>query len=644
MRGPMTRLLLASGLSVLAVPAAYAQQCPATVPAQGAPVPAPLPVFPADNWWNADIRSAPVDASSASFIAFINNGGTRKLHPDFGGEESPGSTAIYGFPYAIVNGSQAKQAVTFDQWEESDGVNTSTGAGVPFYPIPAQAITQAHWVEGGAPGNIDQRDDSDRHLLVIDCTNRYLYELYNVWYSPTQSKWFAYAGAFFDMNRNDRRPETWTSADAAGLAIFPGLVRYDEAGNAAIPEIDHALRVTMRASNGYVYPASHQAGATAGALPMGARLRLKALVNGVDPATRTSDPIARKIFRAMQKYGLIMADNGSDMYISGTFDVRWNNDTLNPAFSTLSASDFDVIQRGWKPSTAVAALSAVSATPNPVYGGQSSTGKVTLTAVAPAAGAKVTLTSASPAFAVPASVTVPQGAASATFAITTAPSTVTAAGTLSAKYGSITKTTTFTVNPTPPALSIGDTAIYEGASGARLLAFTVRLSRASTTAVTYTIATANGTAAAGSDYVASTLTGQNIAAGQTSKTFNVTVNGDKVREGNETLTVKLSAPVGATLLDAQATGKILNDDGPFMSPPLPPNPHAAAGAGIGVASMAARATTRPAVASNGACGRQPASMRSADASQCRERIAMRWYGALRNLWLLFDRDAFRPVE
>ncbi len=352
MRSSISRVLMACTLAVLSAPAAMAQQCPAQVPVQGAPLPAPLPVFPADNWWNTDIRSAPVDPASASFIAYINNGGTRRLHPDFGGEESPGSTGIYGFPYVIVDGNQAKKAVTFDYWDESDGVDPATGQGVPFYPIPAQAITQPHWVEGGAPGNVDQRNQSDRHLLMIDCTRRHLYELYNVYYNPGQQQWFAGSGAFFDMNRNDRRPDTWTSADAAGLAIFPGLVRYDDAANPAVSDIGHALRVTVRSSNGYVYPASHQAGNTAGALPMGARLRLKVSVNGADPALRTSDPVARKIFRAMQKYGLIVADNGTDMYISGTFDVRWDNGILNPAFATLSASDFEVIQRGWAPAPA----------------------------------------------------------------------------------------------------------------------------------------------------------------------------------------------------------------------------------------------------------------------------------------------------
>ncbi len=571
MRCPTASLLLAFCMCLSAAPVALAQQCPASVPAQGAPPPAPSPVFPADNWWNTDIRSAPVDSASANFIAFINNGGTRRLHPDFGGEESPGSTAIYGFPYAVVGGTQAKQAVTFDYWDESDGVDPATGQGLPFYPIPAQAIAQAHWVEGGASGNVDQRDDSDRHLLMIDCNNRHLYELYNVYYSSAQQRWYAGSGAFFDMNRNDRRPDTWTSADAAGLAIFPGLVRYDEAANAAVAEIKHAFRVTMRASNGYVYPASHAAGSTSGALPMGARLRLKTSVDGADPALRTSDPVARKIFRAMQKYGLIVADNGSDMYISGTFDVRWDNGTLNPAFSTLSASDFEVIQRGWKPAPAAPALNAVSASPNPVYGGQSSTGTVTLSAPAPAGGAQVALSSASSAFSVPSNATVAQGASNATFAIATATSTVAATGTLSASYAGVTRTTAFTVNPTPPTLSIADASIAEGNSGTRALTFTVTLSRASTGAVGYTLSTVNGTATAGSDY-ASRSSSETIAAGQTSKTFAVAIDGDTVRESDEFFLVNLSAPTGATVTDGQARGTVFTDDGPFMSAPLPSNP------------------------------------------------------------------------
>ncbi len=202
---------------------------------------------------------------------------------------------------------------------------------------------------------------------------------------------------------------------------------------------------------------------------MGARLRLKASVNGQDPAMRTTDPISQKIFRAMQKYGLIVADNGSDLYITGTFDVRWNNGVLNPAFSTLSASDFEVVQLGWNPPPpATAALASVGASPNPVVGGNVATGTVTLTSAAPAGGAAVALSSANPAASVPASVTVPAGASSASFVINTSPVSVSTVGTLSASYAGVGKTSTLTVNPVPAAtlssLSLNPASVVGGVS------------------------------------------------------------------------------------------------------------------------------------------------------------------------------------
>jgi hypothetical protein len=304
----------------------------------GGVLPGPLPIFPATNWWNLDVSTAPIDPSSSSYIAFI--GSTRTMHPDFGGDVSPGSVQVYGFPYAVVDSTVTKRAVQFQYAAESDGVNHLTNISTPFYPIPDEAIGQAHWIEGGDPGTVDLRSSSDRHLLIVDRDQRYLYELYNVFYDG--SGWRAGSGAFFDLNTNARRPETWTSADAAGLAILPGLVRYDEVFGSG--EIRHAFRVTVRATNGYVYPASHRAGSTTGALPMGARLRLK--------ATRdlSAFPLeVQKIFRAMQRYGLIVADNGSDLYVSGTYDTRWDNGVLNPAFRALTASDFDVITLGYQP-------------------------------------------------------------------------------------------------------------------------------------------------------------------------------------------------------------------------------------------------------------------------------------------------------
>src|SRR4029453_4691565 len=299
--------------------------------ARGGALPQPLPLFPLDNWWNLDLPNWAVARHSANYISFINNGGTRRLHPDFGGNAGTGFS-IYGMPYTTVTNvtSGDLKAVQFQYSSERDGVDHPTNPIFPFYPIPPEATTQPYWVEGGDPGNLDLRSSQDRHLLIVDRDRNYLYELYNVYYNTTQARWFAGSGAFFDMNTNNRRPDTWTSADAAGLAILPGLLRYDEVYDPTVTEIRHAFRVTVRATNGYVYPASHRAGSTTGALPMGARLRLKASkdISGFSPEMQ-------KIFRAMKRYGLIVADNGSDMYITGTFDTRWKNDLLNPAFSAF---------------------------------------------------------------------------------------------------------------------------------------------------------------------------------------------------------------------------------------------------------------------------------------------------------------------
>ncbi len=346
-RARVTAATLAATLAAAPLHAAL-PACAGPLPAQGAALRGSGPLFPADNWWNTDISSAPVDGASSAYITHV--GATRSLHPDFGG--TAGGDDIYGMPYAVVGVTQPRLAVRFHWPDQSDGVDPVTLQPVPWYPVPAEAIMQAHWVEGGAPGRVDQRPDADRHLLIVDCQASLLFELYNVWYDTAHAQWYAGSGAVFDFYTNARRTEGWTSADAAGLAILPGLVRYDEAWNDAVTDIGHAFRVTVRDTNGYVYPASHVAGDSVGALPLGARLRLRKLVDGVDPVTRSSDPHVQKIFRAMQRYGLIVADNGSDMYIGGTFDTRWDNDILNPAFAKLKAGDFEVIQLGWKPAGA----------------------------------------------------------------------------------------------------------------------------------------------------------------------------------------------------------------------------------------------------------------------------------------------------
>jgi hypothetical protein len=432
-------------------------------------LPQPLPLFPADNWWNLDISSWPVDANSAGYIAFVNNGGTRRLHPDFGGNAGTAQdpNAIYGMPYAVLrNVTNADlRAVQFLYSDESDGVDHATNASFPFYPIPSETINQPYWIEGGDPGNVDLRSIQDRHLFIVDGDRNYLYELYNVYYNTALGKWFAGSGAFFDMNTNNRRPDGWTSADAAGLAILPGLVRYDEVYDPNIPEIQHAFRVTVRKTNGYVFPASHRAGNTAGALPMGARLRLKA---NVDVTQRTSDPNVQKIFRAMQRYGLIVADNGSDMYITGTYETRWNNDILNPAFAKLTASDFEVIQLGYNAQSArpPAALNSLSVSPSSITGGQSATGTVSLTGPAPASGASVSLSSASPAASVPPTVTIAANSTSASFSVATTAVDATTMGNITAGFSGVTKTANVSVQPAALAsLTLSPSTVTGGSTG-----------------------------------------------------------------------------------------------------------------------------------------------------------------------------------
>jgi hypothetical protein len=335
-----------AGLVLLALSATIGPPLAAQALRNG-PLPGPLPLFPPDNWWNVDVSAAPVDPDSAAFIAFY--GTTVGMRSDFGGD-NPGAPphGIYGVPYATVGATQPRVVVSFEPgWpEESDHGFPGHPLG---YPIPEEAKTEGKWIEGGAPGNVPP--SGDRHLLIVDRDHRVLYELYRAHWNGSQ--WEAQSGAIYSLDSNDRRPAGWTSADAAGLAIFPGLVRYDEAFESG--PIDHAFRVTFDSTAGfYVFPASHQAGNTVGALPMGARLRLKPGVEATIPSTATAAETAavQRMVQAMKTYGLIVADNGTSGYIQGVYDTRWNNSVLNPSFGSLKLGDFEVIQLGWQPSTA----------------------------------------------------------------------------------------------------------------------------------------------------------------------------------------------------------------------------------------------------------------------------------------------------
>ena len=283
-----------------------------TAAAQAQPKINTCAVFPSNNVWNAPVDQLPVDANSDQYVATI--GAARPAHPDFGSGLYDG--APIGIPFITVPGTQAKVAVTFDYDSESDHGG---------YPVPPNVP-----IEGGPSST------GDRHVLVIDQDNCVLYELYSAYPQPDGS-WHAGSGAIFDLKSNALRPAGWTSADAAGLPIFPGLVRYDEV---AAGEILHAIRFTVpQTSNTYIWPGRHEASNLTGMNypPMGQRFRLKASFN----ISSFPAPV-QVILRALKKYGMILADNGSSWYLSGAPDDRWNNDVLH-TISQIHGSDFEAV-------------------------------------------------------------------------------------------------------------------------------------------------------------------------------------------------------------------------------------------------------------------------------------------------------------
>lgn len=271
--------------------------------------------FPSTDAWNQDISTTPVDPNSAAIINFI--GPSIGLHPDFGSGLYSGSSI--GIPYIVVDGSQAMVNVNFIAY----GSESDPGP----MPIPAHAPIEGY----PNPGS------GDRHVLVLDNANCFLYELYNS-QANNDGSWNADSAAVWDLLNDNQRPWTWTSADAAGLSIFAGLVRYDEV---AAGSIAHALRFTLpQTSAAFIPPATHWAATSTAqsAPPMGMRLRLRA---SYDISQFSAN--AQVILTAMKQYGLILADNGSAMYVSGAPDDRWDNDDLHN-LSQVPASAFDVVQ------------------------------------------------------------------------------------------------------------------------------------------------------------------------------------------------------------------------------------------------------------------------------------------------------------
>ncbi len=270
--------------------------------------------FPASSLWNQDISSAPVDSNSAAIINLI--GGSTPVHPDFGAGLY--NNSIMGIPYVVVGAGHAPVTINFTAYgDESDPG--------PM-PIPPNAP-----IEG------DPNPNGDMHVLVIDQNQCWIYELYNG--SPAGGgAWNAGSAAVWDMLASEQRPYAWTSADAAGLPIFPGLLRYDEVAAGSIP---HAIRFTLQQSRAaFTPPASHWAANSTdpNAAPMGMRMRLKSTFD-----TSGFSQTNQVILQALKKYGIIMADNGSSMYLTGAPDDRWDNDDLH-ILSSLTASDFEVMQ------------------------------------------------------------------------------------------------------------------------------------------------------------------------------------------------------------------------------------------------------------------------------------------------------------
>jgi hypothetical protein len=299
-------------IALLTVPLSLAVLAsPGPASARPAGLTAPVPgtdctVFPADNIWNTKIKTLPVHAKSKAWMASVK-AGTTKLHPDFGGPP-------YGLPFAVVDDGHATTFVTFDYDDESDPGPYPFGPDTPL------------------------EQGSDAHALMVNGDTCVLYELFAADWNgghPT-----AGSGAVFDLGSNALRPDQWTSADAAGLPIFPGLVRYDEVEAGAI---NHAIRFTADLTDcHHLWPARHDAGTCNSSYPkMGARLRLKSSFS----LTSFSDE-AKVVLRAMKRYGIILADNGSNFYFQGAMDDRWT-DSLLDELKSVKASNFEVVDESF---------------------------------------------------------------------------------------------------------------------------------------------------------------------------------------------------------------------------------------------------------------------------------------------------------
>jgi hypothetical protein len=424
--GHRNRVLLASLIAAASVHLAAAQSLGGCA------------MFPSNNIWNARVDQLPVDANSSAYVTTI--GASKGLHPDF-------SQTGSGIPFVIVPGTQPKVPVSFT-YESDPGP----------YPVPPNAP-----IEGGAAST------GDRHVLVLENSNCILYEMYAAYPQPDGS-WTGGSGAVFDLKSNQLRPAGWTSADAAGLPILPGLVRYDEVASG---EIRHAIRMTApQTRNQYIWPARHRASTLTGTQypPMGQRFRLKA---GFDISPYPAD--VQVILKALKTYGMLLADNGSSWYLTGAPDPNWNDTSLHTLQNVLGSNIEAVDESSLmvSPDSAAVptalALSGVQLNPASIVGGSTSTlNQVVLSVPAPAGGVTVTLGSSAYGVAsVAGSLPVLAGATSAYFDIQTFAVATATPVAITASYLGVSKTASLTVNAatvTVASLTVSPNSLTGGAN------------------------------------------------------------------------------------------------------------------------------------------------------------------------------------
>ena len=469
MKACVLHVALAIASVVIATPA-LGQQCPPTTPVQGAVPPSPLPLFPADNWWNLDISPAPVDPARRRSSPSSTTAARGACIPTSAAKRRRAACDIYGMPLRRSSTARSRSSRSRSSTgTRATASTTSTGAGHSVLSDSrrgdhAAALDRRRRARQRRPAQSSRSPPADRRLhepAPLRALQRLL--------QRGQAKWYAGSGAFFDMNANDRRPDDVDLRRRRGARDLSGPRPLRRGVESGLADIGHAFRVTVRATNGYVFPASHRAGSTRRRAADGRAAAAEGQRQRPRPGAahqrseRAQDlPRDAEVRPDRRRQRLATCTSAARSIRAGTTTSSIRR------FAALTASDFDVIQLGWKPAGGGVAVASLSANPGIVTGGNASTGTVTLTSAAPAGGASVSLAGASTAVSVPATVTVAQGMTSANFGISTSPVTMSTSTTISASHGGVSKTTTFIVTPSiAPALAgitLGSASVVGGGS------------------------------------------------------------------------------------------------------------------------------------------------------------------------------------